>query len=110
MPATDAQMQTYTDQRLRPRSEQLRAVFASLGDDKAAIEDVFDRAANGAAWNDARTDGPPSLASSQDVLVYNSIVTLLPKVIAGTATLADITAISANWPAFQSMCVRPLGA
>lgn len=106
MPATNAQMQTYADQRIRVRAEQLRAAVASLRDDKAAIEEVFDRAANGSAWTDARTDGPPKLLASQDVLVYNSVATLLLKCIDGTAVTGDVQQLAANWPAFQAACVQ----
>ncbi len=108
MPATDAQMQTYADTRLRPRAEQARAFIAALRDDKAAIDDVYDRAANGAAWADNRTDGPPNLLASADMLTYNTVATLLLKCIDGTATLQDITSLSGNWAAFQTACVRPL--
>lgn len=58
MAATDAQMQAYCDQRIRVRAEQVRALVNSMRDDKAAIDAAYDRAANGAAWTDARTDGP----------------------------------------------------
>lgn len=61
--ATDAQMQAFTDQRLRPRAEQARAFYLSLGDDKAAINDEYARATSNQAWVDARTDGPPNLGS-----------------------------------------------
>jgi hypothetical protein len=110
MAATDQQMQQFADARVRPRAEQARALVASLRDDRAAIEDVFDRAANGAAWNDARSDGPPSLLTSQDMLVYNSVAVLLLKCVDGTASAQDITDLAANWPVFMSACVRPIGA
>lgn len=108
--ATDAQMQAYADQRLRPRAEQARALVASLRDDKASIEDIFDRAQNGDPWNDARTDGPPSLLVSQDMLVYNSVAVLLLKCVDGTATLQEVADLNANWSQFMSACVRPIGA
>jgi hypothetical protein len=75
MSATDAQMQHYCDERVRTRAEQLRAVVNALRDDKAAIDSVYDRAANGSTWADARADGPPKLLASQDVLTYNSVAT-----------------------------------
>ncbi len=108
MSASDQQMQVYCDQRIRPRAEQSRGLVAALRDDKAAIDAVYDRSANGAAWTDARTDGPPKLLASQDVLVYNSVATLLLKCIDGTATSQDITDLHANWSVFQAACVRPI--
>ncbi len=106
--ATDQQMQQFVDQRIRVRAEQSRSLIESMRDDKAALDSVYDRAANGAAWNDARTDWPPKLLGSQDVLVYNSVATLLLKCIDGTATSQDITDLHANWAVFQAACVRPV--
>ena len=107
--ANDQHMQQYANERIRVRAEQGRAFLAGLADDSAAIGDVYDRADGGAAWNDARTDGPPKLLTSQDVLVYNSVNVLLRKCIAGTATLDDIGQLAANWPVFQGACVRAIG-
>lgn len=106
--ANDQQMQQYADQRLRVRAEQCRALINALEDDQVAIPDIWDRAANGAAWNDARTDGPPSLLTSADMLAYNLVSAILLKCVNGTATLEDISALDANWPVFQSACVRPI--
>lgn len=98
--ANDAQMQQYANERVRVRAEQLRAVLLAMKDDKAAIDDIYDRAANGAAWNDSRTDGPPSLLSSSDMLTYNSYITAL------IPNIED----AANWAVILSACVRPVGA
>lgn len=106
--ATDAQMQAYADQRVRVRAEQLRAIVASLRDDKAALDSVYDRAANGAAWNDARTDGPPKLLASADMLNFNSVITALIKIADGTGTTEDCTTVKNCWPAFMAACVRPI--
>ena len=109
MPATDAQMQAYCNERIRVRAEQCRALVNALRDDRAAIDAVYDRAANGPAWADARDNGPPKLLTGQDVLVYNSVAALLLKCVDGTATLNDVEQLAANWPVFQSACVRPVG-
>lgn len=108
MPATDQQMQTYCDERIRPRAEQCRALVNALRDDKLAIDAAYDRAANGAAWSDARTDGPPKLLASADVLTYNTVITLLLKCVDGTATSQDVSDLHSNWAAFQSACVRAI--
>lgn len=42
--ATDAQMQAYADQRVRPRAEQFRDLRARCLDDKALIDDIYARA------------------------------------------------------------------
>lgn len=108
--ANDAQMQQFANERLRPRAEQLRALFAAAADDVAAIPDVFDRAANGDPWADARASAPAHLLTSQDILVHNAVGVLLLKCIDGTATLQDVSDLHANWPVFQAACVRPEGS
>lgn len=107
--ANDAQMQQYADERIRVRAEQCRAIANALRDDRAAIDDVYARAASQTPWTDARTDGPPRLLASQDVLVFNSVAALLLKCIDGTATVEDVGQLHANWPVFQAACVRPVG-
>lgn len=101
-------MQKYADERIRPRAEQLRALVNALRDDKAAIEDVYARAVGASPWNDARTDGPPTLLNQQDMLTYNAVITILLKCVDGEATLQEISDLSSNWPVFQGACVRPL--
>jgi hypothetical protein len=101
-------MQQYANERIRVRAEQARALIAAVRDDSAAIADVYARAAGASAWNDARTDGPPKLLASQDVLVFNSVSVLLLKCIDGTATSQDVIDLHANWPVFQAACVRPV--
>ena len=106
--ATDQQMQQYANERIRVRAEQARAFIAALRDDSAAIADVYARANAGAAWNDARTDGPPKLLASADVLVFNTVTLALLKCLDGTASSQDVTDLNANWPVFQAACVRPV--
>lgn len=106
--ATDQQMQTFANERVRVRAEQCRLLVNALEDDQVAIPDIWDRAANGAAWNDARTDGPPNLLTSADMLAYNLVSAILLKCVRGTATSEDIAALAVNWPVFQSACVRPV--
>ncbi len=106
--ATDQQMQHYCDERVRVRAEQSRGLVNAMRDDKAAIDSVYDRAANGSAWADGRTDGPPKLLASADVLTYNAIATLFLKCIDGTATLQDVSDLHSNWQVFVAACVRPV--
>lgn len=105
--ATDTQMQAYADQRIRVRAEAFRALLNGFRDDKAAIDDVYDRAANGSAWADARGDGPPKLLASQDVLAFNAFITLFTKCFDGVATAQDVADMKANLAVFQAACVHP---
>jgi hypothetical protein len=104
--ATNQQMQSFANERIRVRAEQCRTIVNAMRDDKASIDSVYERAVGVNAWNDERTDGPPKLLTSQDLLTYNSVITLFLKCIDGTATLQDIADLNANWPVFQSACVR----
>jgi hypothetical protein len=94
-------MQDYCDQRIRVRAEQVRALLASMQDDKAAIDDVYARASDAnSPWADARTDGPPHLLVSSDVLQYNAFITDLIAAIQNDA----------QWPVLSKACVRPVGS
>lgn len=95
--ATDAQMQAFADQRIRPRAEQFRDLVEEWTDDKASIDDVYARAVNGPSWADARTDGPAALATHGDILEYNALVT----------ALLGWLSTQPNWPVVQRLCVRP---
>lgn len=107
MAATNQQVQVYCDSRIRPRAEQFRALAIACADDKLAIEDVYQNVVDAeSTFEDSRTDGPPSLLTRQDVLVYNSIISIYAKIIAGTATAQDVIDFAANWPVFQAACVR----
>lgn len=118
MSATDEQMQRYADERIRRRAEQLRAVFASMRDDRAALGEVYDRADGGDPWADDRTDGPPKLLLSQDVLVYNTIIFNLVKVLDGVEEgteqqianqrAAYVAEVRNNWAQFMQACVQPI--
>jgi hypothetical protein len=72
--ATDAQVQRFANERVRPRAEQLIRLLNAVTDDRGAIDDIYDRLVNGAPWNDNREDGPPQLLTGSDVLAYNTFV------------------------------------
>lgn len=104
--ANDVQMQHYADERIRPFAEQARALYLAAKDHKLAIDDVYDRAANGSLWSDARTDGPPHLlqaggsVSPDDMLNFNAFVSAF-------ITFIETTQ-SAAWAVLQRACKEPL--
>lgn len=113
MSATDQQMQQFCNERIRPRAEQLRALINAFRDDKTAIDAAYDRAANGAAWADARTDGPPKLLASQDVLVFNAFASDFLACIDGLGAndaekAGHLNGVHANLAVFEAACVRPV--
>jgi hypothetical protein len=79
--ATDQQMQSYADSRIRPFAEALRSLLAQAQDDLTAITDEFARAGAGPIWHDNRLDGPPHLlasgpgASPDDLTNFNQVLT-----------------------------------
>ena len=84
--ATDLQVQTYVDQRIRPFCEAARALKAEIDDIKATIDDVYAALTEpNPTWTDNRTDGPPHLLSPSDVLAINTFVTDLQTAIANDA-------------------------
>lgn len=113
MPATDAQVQQYVDQRIRVRAEQCRALLNSILDDKASIDDVYAACTQqNPTWIDNRTDGPPHLLVPSDVPNFNALITALITIINGTATAndaANAASIRNAWPVLQKACVRPVG-
>lgn len=116
--ATDQQMQTYADERVRRRAEEFRALVIACRDDKLAIDDIYERSVGASPWADAREDGPPNLLTQQDMLVFNAIITNFIAILDGSETgsqseiegqrSAYIAAIRSNWAVFQSACVRPV--
>jgi hypothetical protein len=115
--ATNEQMQRYADERMRVRSEQFRNLRISAADDRAAIDDIYQRAVSNSRWNDARTDGVPHLLQSgnnadpDDMLNFNSFLAMFEKFMAGTfESLGEANSAAANWQVVQDACVRPVGA
>lgn len=115
--ATDEQMQRYCDERVRVFAEHVRAVVAEARDHKGAIDDVYARASEGAAWADARTDGPPHLlaagsgANPDDVLNFNAFVSALTDILDGNGTDATNAAtLRSTWAVLVDACVRPIGS
>ncbi len=105
--ATNAQMQTYADTRLRVFAEAARAIYLAAKDHKAAIDDVYARASGSNRWNDARSPlDPPHLlqagnsASPDDFLNFNGFITDL-------ITFFETTDAAA-WAVLLRACVRPV--
>lgn len=96
--ATDQQVQTYADTRVRQRCEQIRDLVAQLQDDKAAIDDVYAALTQPEpTWVDQRTAAPHTLEGS-DVLSYNTFITSLIDAITGDT----------QYPIIKKACVRPI--
>lgn len=107
--ATNLQVQTFCDVRIRPRAEQIRDLIALIREDQVLIPDVYNNANDGAStFADARTDGPPHLLTKSDVLSFNAFTALFLQCIDGTAQTGDVGQLHANLPIVMQACVRPL--
>lgn len=74
MPATNAQVQQFANERVRVRSEQIRALLLSMEDDITAIDDVYANLTSTPDWTDQRQDAPPHLLTPSDVLAWNTFI------------------------------------
>ena len=109
MPATDAQVQQYVNERFRVRAEQARALYLAIKDDKAVIDDVYANVSAGSpTWTDVRNDAPPHLLTPSDVLAYNTFMDMFIAFIEGTLTNDNKNSGAAQWPVIQDACVRSL--
>lgn len=113
--ATNAQMQVYHDQRLRPFAERLRAIFVEGADHFSAIGDMFVRAQSGNKWSDARTDGPPTLLESggnadpDSIENFNLLLVRLDQLRNGTfANVGEANQFKDLWEVLVDACVRPV--
>jgi hypothetical protein len=106
--ASNQQVQQYADQRVRPRSEQIRALYLACKDDKAAIDDVYAALTQlSPTWVDARTDAPAHLLTPADVLAWNAFITGLIAHVEGTfPDLATANAAAGQYPVVLKACVR----
>lgn len=90
MEATNEQVQTFVNERLRPFAERARALYLLSVDHRAAIDDVYENLTTSPTWTDDRTDGPPHLLVPNDVLAMNSFMAAFNTFVEGNAEWAII--------------------
>lgn len=89
MPAQ--QIQQWSDERVRVRAQQIRALYNSLTDDLSSIGQVYAMLNDaGVEWADNRTDAPPTLLTKNDLLAVNTFVSDIRTAIANNAQLPII--------------------
>lgn len=115
--ATNTQMQTFCDARIRPFAEDMRDIFDKGQDHFSAIGEVFERATSGNEWMDARTDGPPTMLNSggdadpDDVENFNLILVRLEQLRLGTfANVGEANQFASLYTVLLRAVVRPLGS
>ena len=97
--ATNAQVQTFVNERMRPWCEQARALYLLSKDHTAAIGDVYANLTTSPDWTDNRADGPPALLGPNDVLAWNAFMVAFNTFVEGNA----------NYTVILKACVRPPG-
>ena len=110
--ATNQQVQTFVNERMRPYCEMSRALKLATDDDIGAIGDVYANLTNSPDWADGRTDGPPSLLAPSDVLAWNTYMFHFQRLINGCASDAEriesANGVKNNWTIILKACVRPV--
>lgn len=110
MAANNAQVQSYVNERVRPRCEEIRNLYLRCKDDKNTIGDVYDNLQNGGdgkdgEWTDQRSDNPPHLMTPSDVLAWNTFIDGFIKLVEGTFSEKEA---SQNFPVVLKSCVRTI--
>lgn len=98
MAATNQQVQSFVDQRVRKRCEAARALMLAMADDISSIDDVYNALASNPTWTDQRTDGPPHLLIPSDVLAFNTFL----------HDIRDAILNNSQYPIILKACVRPV--
>jgi hypothetical protein len=99
MTATDPQVQAWVTTRMRPRAEQIRALYNAMSDDIAAINDVYaNLTQQSPTWTDSNPSNPPNLLTVANVLAMNEFWN----------TIANAIKNEPNYAIVQQACVNPL--
>ena len=99
MSATNAQVQSFVNERMRPHCELIRNLYLSLKDDQAVIDDVYANVSDNPTWTDTRSDAPPHLITPNNVLAYNAfMVDFIAFIESGDG--------AGNYPVVVDSCVR----
>lgn len=102
MAASDKQVQSFVDQRMRSFAEHVRALVLEAQDLRASSDSVYAAcSAQSPTWSDARTDGPPNLLTPADVLAIN---TFAYDLVEGANRIDK----NAQYPVILKACVRPV--
>lgn len=95
--ATNQQIQTFSDTRVRPQAEVVRAIAISFDDMIASIDDIYNALnVQSPTWTDARTDGPPHLLAPSDILAFNAFM----------HDIRDAIKNHAQYPIVLKICAR----
>lgn len=109
MAASDQQVQNFVDRIIRPGCQAFVAICTFLDLAGAQIGDIAANLANPATtWVDSRGDGPPHLATPQDILTVGAALSAFRRFRSGDASQAasDYVAMAAAMPVIVALCVN----
>lgn len=112
--ASNAQVQAFVDNNVRPRCEQIRALLIAMETDQTLMGDIYENVNDaGSTWVDKHSGNPPHLLTRTDVLAWNTFLANLIAVIRGTIADGEKTDkgdavdnVSAQLPIMMKGCVR----
>lgn len=94
--ASDQQVQTFVDERVRPRAEQARNLATLMLEDIGVFDDIYNALNQQTpTWKDSRTDAPHS-AEPNDVLAFNTFM----------HDVSTFITQHGQYPIVQKLCVR----
>lgn len=110
MAATNSQVQQYVNERVRPLCEDIRRVYLRCKDAKAAIDDVYANlnADPPTEWTDTHDGHPPHLMTPDDVLAWNTFISLFIDFVEGNLTDGNKNSAAGQYPVILDGCVAPV--
>ena len=97
--ASNLQIQTFSDQQVRPAAEAARHLANTFDAMIASIDDIYNAlSAPSPTWTDNRLDGPPHLLTPSDVLAFNTFM----------HDIRDAIKNNAQYPIVLKICTRGL--
>lgn len=98
MAASNEQVQSFVNERVRPLCEKTRTLIALLDDYVATVDDVYANLTDSPDWSDNRPDNPPTLLTPNDVLAINTFIQEVRTYVKGHANLASAMSACVNTP------------
>ncbi len=96
MPVSNLQIQQFSDEQVRTFCESVKASYDKAKHARDTIDDIYQHLAGDPSWSDARTDGPPHMASGNDILAMNTFM----------ADFISFAEGNAQWPIVKKLTVR----
>ncbi len=105
---TDAQIQTFVDNRVRPRCTETVTLILKCQSDIANIDDIYANLNSSPTWVDANGSKSLHTAVPNDVLAWNTFIQQLVGLVTGAATdanatLSTVQAMQGQWPIIKKL-------